>query len=55
MGGNIIYLGGDLGAGVGRWWQKIMFEYRSVEDRENYEKQRKQEESITLFLSWCLI
>lgn len=30
-----------------------MFEYRGVY-RENDEKQRKQQESITLFLSWCL-
>lgn len=54
--GSIFYLGGDLGAGEGRLWQKIMFKYRAVSKKgtDNNEIQRKQQEKYH-FVSGLLL
>lgn len=53
--GSIFYLGGDLGAGEGRLWQKIMFKYRAVSKKGTIMKSKESsKKSITLFLGCCL-
>lgn len=44
-----------MGAGEGRLWQKIMFEYRGVSKKGTLMKcKENSKKSITLFLGWCL-